>query len=225
MTLGEMIKSFRTETGYSMDDFAKSSGLSKAYVSILERNRNPVSGKPVVPSLKTIKSVSTVLGVELDDILQKLDPEQKISLGIDDNIIISLSDKETRQKRAISEFRIGRTALFPDDADAEKTLAEFELLGYEIDDIVSKDGRIKVADKRTEEVLVVDAQDFKAESHAPIERAQRISKKLQKEKDTLYALYQLADERDQEIVQRVLSRYEDDLVCKTYDCEKHNPKE
>lgn len=52
MILGDLIKKYRSETGTSMEQFAKKSGISKAYVSILERNYNPVNGKPVVPYLK-----------------------------------------------------------------------------------------------------------------------------------------------------------------------------
>ena len=41
MTLGEIIKQYRDENKMSMDAFAKKAGLSKAYISILERNYNP----------------------------------------------------------------------------------------------------------------------------------------------------------------------------------------
>lgn len=125
--------------------------------------------------------------------------------------------------KVTSEFRIGCTALFPDDSDAEKTVAELEMLGYEIAGTI-KDDQIKVADKRTEEIVLAFVQDFKDKSSAPKERALKIAQTLQKEKDTLYALYQLADERDQNLVNQILEKYQDDLDCKTYNCEKFNPK-
>lgn len=40
MTLGDVISKYRAEHGISMDKFAELSGISKAYISILERNRN-----------------------------------------------------------------------------------------------------------------------------------------------------------------------------------------
>ena len=67
MILGDLIKKYREENGMSMEQFAQRSGLSKAYVSILERNRNPVNGKPVVPSLETIKSVAQAIGKDFND--------------------------------------------------------------------------------------------------------------------------------------------------------------
>lgn len=76
MILGDMIKQYRTETHMSMEQFAQKSGLSKAYVSVLERNYNPVNGKPVVPSLETIKAVSGVIGKEFGEVIALLDGDQ-----------------------------------------------------------------------------------------------------------------------------------------------------
>ena len=49
MTLGELVHAYREERGMSMQEFADRSNLSKAYISMLERNRNPQSGRPPVP--------------------------------------------------------------------------------------------------------------------------------------------------------------------------------
>lgn len=73
MILGDLIKQYRTETHMNMEQFAQKSGLSKAYVSILERNYNPVNGKPVVPSLETIKAVSCVIGMDFNEVISLLE--------------------------------------------------------------------------------------------------------------------------------------------------------
>ena len=41
MTLGDVIKNYRTNYNMSMDMFAKKSGISKAYISLLEKNKHP----------------------------------------------------------------------------------------------------------------------------------------------------------------------------------------
>jgi len=64
-----------------MDVFAQKSGLSKAYISILERNVNPVNGKPVIPSLETIKAVSQTIGIDFNDVIAMLDEDQEVSLS------------------------------------------------------------------------------------------------------------------------------------------------
>lgn len=93
MKLGEIIKQYRKDHGYNMEEFAKKCGVSKAYISILERDCNPVNGKPVVPSIKTIKSVATAIGKDVNDVFSMLDPEQLIDLGIDD-MLTSEQEKE-----------------------------------------------------------------------------------------------------------------------------------
>ena len=66
-----------------MEQFAKKSGISKAYVSILERNYNPVNGKPVVPSLETIKAVSNAIGMDFNDVIATLDSNQPVAIRED----------------------------------------------------------------------------------------------------------------------------------------------
>ncbi len=81
MILGDLIKEYRQEHSCSMDQFAKLSGLSKAYVSILERNVNPVNGKPVIPSLETIKAVSQAINMDFNDVIAMLDGDQPVILN------------------------------------------------------------------------------------------------------------------------------------------------
>lgn len=80
MTLGDFIKVFRKNYDCSMEDFARRSGISKAYVSILERNFNPSTKKAVIPSLDTIKRVALATGVDFNDLLSALDSDQEVSL-------------------------------------------------------------------------------------------------------------------------------------------------
>lgn len=51
MTLGEIIKEYRTAHNLSMDAFSEKSGISKAYISLLEKNKHPKTGKPIAPSI------------------------------------------------------------------------------------------------------------------------------------------------------------------------------
>lgn len=86
MNLGDIIKNYRTEHGISQDVFAERSGLSKAYISILERNSNPTSKNPPIPSLETIKAVSAAICVDFNDIIALLDGDTKVSLKKEDSI-------------------------------------------------------------------------------------------------------------------------------------------
>lgn len=45
MTLGDIIKRYRNDHALSMDAFSERSGISKAYISLLEKNRHPKQEK------------------------------------------------------------------------------------------------------------------------------------------------------------------------------------
>ena len=63
-----------------MEEFAKLAGLSKPYISMLEKNRNSRTGKPIVPSVSTLKKVARVLNMTFDQLLRQLDNGQEIDL-------------------------------------------------------------------------------------------------------------------------------------------------
>ena len=73
MTLGDIIKEYRVSHGLSQDVIAERSGLSKAYISILERNRNPKTGEPPIASPKTINAIAVAIDSDFDAIFSKLD--------------------------------------------------------------------------------------------------------------------------------------------------------
>lgn len=81
MTLGDIIKEYRTAHGFSQDVIASRSNLSKAYISILERNRNPKTGEPPVASLKTIKAIAAAIESDFDTVFSKLDRNLRVSIS------------------------------------------------------------------------------------------------------------------------------------------------
>lgn len=81
MTLGDLIRQYRIDHNCSMETFAKRCGLSKAYISILERNYNPSTKREAIPSLSAIKSVSAAMGMDFNDVIAILDGNQKVQLS------------------------------------------------------------------------------------------------------------------------------------------------
>ena len=80
-TIGEIIKKYRQEHGISMEEFGKRSGLSKAYISLLERGKSTRSNKPIVPSIDTLSAIAKAIGEDLDTLVYMLDPDQEVRLG------------------------------------------------------------------------------------------------------------------------------------------------
>lgn len=73
MNLGELIKEYRNKNGLTMDSFAEKSGLSKSYISVLEKNRHPKTGLPIEPSLQVIKKVAKGMGITYEILMKRLD--------------------------------------------------------------------------------------------------------------------------------------------------------
>lgn len=105
MTLGKIIKEFRDLNNMTMDDFAKRSGLSKSYISILERETD-YRGNVINPSIETIDKVANAMSVDLDTVLSK----------IDQDIMINTSS----EKQALTEFI----------SDAEEAAAKWKFIKY-----------------------------------------------------------------------------------------------
>lgn len=73
ITLGEFIKKYRDDNKLSMDQFAKMSGVSKAYISVLEKNKRPKTGKPVTPSISIIKNIAETMNLSFNELINMLE--------------------------------------------------------------------------------------------------------------------------------------------------------
>lgn len=84
MFLGEIITKYREEHDMTMDVFADKAGLSKGYISMLEKNINPKTKNPIVPSLLTFQKVASAINVSFADLFAMVDKSQKINLSTSD---------------------------------------------------------------------------------------------------------------------------------------------
>ena len=82
MILGDIILNYRNsfKPKMSQRDFGKKCGLSHTYISALEKNIDPRTGKPISPTLDTIKFVSNGLDISIDELLKMLDGEQEFKV-------------------------------------------------------------------------------------------------------------------------------------------------
>lgn len=131
MTLGDMIKTYRSEHHLSQDAIAQRTGLSKAYISILERNINPSTGRPPEPTIKTIGLIADAINRDFDSVVSNLDPDIVISLQEQAPMAFSLTGKQeippgfSPPPETYKVPRIGTIAC------GEPILAEENIEGYE----------------------------------------------------------------------------------------------
>lgn len=102
MTLGDLVKKYRTEHDLTLRDFSKISGVSNGYISMLEKNEHPKTKKPIVPSIEKMKNIASAMGMSLDAVLELIDDDQPVSIGKDRSVAPALSNAEAE---LISKYR------------------------------------------------------------------------------------------------------------------------
>ena len=131
MTLGDIIKQYRHENNLSMDAFAERCGITKGYVSMIEKNENPRTKRPISPTTKTLESVSFAMGITVLELLDKINERttKKLSDRID-----MIPVGSTVSVRVVGTVRAGYGGLaFESDMGLE-SVSESSIAGYNIDD-------------------------------------------------------------------------------------------
>lgn len=111
MTLSELIIEYRHDHGLSQRQMASQCSLSTGYISLIEKETNPQTGKPMVPSLTVLNKLAKGMGITLDKLLSVCDDmpvdisttektvlDEKDGLDIDIvEIILSLSEGKKQE--------------------------------------------------------------------------------------------------------------------------------
>lgn len=102
MTLGSIIKEYRLTHKMSMDAFSEKSGISKAYISLLEKDKHPKTGKSIAPSIQSIKQAATGMNMSFDELFSLIDG--KVSITNEEPL------KKRRTTNAVTINVLGRVA-------------------------------------------------------------------------------------------------------------------
>ena len=117
MKLSELIIEYRREHGISQRQMASQCSLSTGYISLIEKEINPQTGKPMVPSLDVLNKLAKGMGITLDNLLSVCDDmpvdisatektvlDEKDGLDLEiAEIILSLS--ESKKQEALRYLR------------------------------------------------------------------------------------------------------------------------
>lgn len=83
MKIGGLVKEYRRIKGLSMQEFADFAGLSKGYISMLEKGRHPQNNREIVPSIETVQKIAIAMGLSIDELLKYVDNNQRINISHD----------------------------------------------------------------------------------------------------------------------------------------------
>lgn len=73
MKIGEIIKDYRKKHDLSLRDFAQRAGMSHGYIAMLEEGKNSKTKEPMVPTLPSLKKISSALGMSLNELISVAD--------------------------------------------------------------------------------------------------------------------------------------------------------
>lgn len=93
MTLGDLIYQYRVDHHISQRAFAQRCNVSNVYISMLEKNNNPSTGKPIIPSVTQLKAIASAMGYTLDEIMRMVDDDSLVSLEGDITRVSNMSPK------------------------------------------------------------------------------------------------------------------------------------
>lgn len=68
MTLPELIKEYRIKHNISQRQFALRCGVSNANISMIEKNLNPKTGQPLVPTLPMLHKIAKGMNMTIDEL-------------------------------------------------------------------------------------------------------------------------------------------------------------
>ena len=88
MRIGEWINTYRTENQLSMADFAKKTGVSKAYVGFLEKGT-------VNPTTKMLSKIANALGMTLQEFMVSVDDDDIITIPGASDLLPLTADEES----------------------------------------------------------------------------------------------------------------------------------
>jgi len=106
MTIGEIIREYRKEHGLSQRQFASLCGdVSNGYISMIERGKNPVNGKPIILSVEKVAMFAHAMGMSMNQLVEMAD-DMPIDIGTGANDrLYSLGEKLTAPSRS-NEWRM-----------------------------------------------------------------------------------------------------------------------
>lgn len=69
------------ENKITLKQFSERSGLSLAYINQLENNKNPKTGRSIIPSPETFLKVAKAMNMDVDELFRAVDQNQPIHIG------------------------------------------------------------------------------------------------------------------------------------------------
>lgn len=82
MKLSEIIRKYRADHDMSQREFAKRCNLSNSYISFIENECNPKTGRPMTPTIEQYKKIADGMSITVQELFESLDVDSPVKLNI-----------------------------------------------------------------------------------------------------------------------------------------------
>ena len=80
MKLSDLIIDYRNRMNISQREFSRRCNLSNSYISFLEKEVNPKTGKPIVPTIEQYKKLAEGMDISVNRLFELLDDDAPVDL-------------------------------------------------------------------------------------------------------------------------------------------------
>lgn len=127
MKLSHIITDYRSQMKISQREFARRCGLSNSYISFIENEHNPRTGKPIVPTLEQYQKIATGMGLTVHQLFERLDEDSPVDLHVSDTSRVPIVVPDSKQfVKIVQAMSV---------ADYETVMAIFEKTYKKLQDI------------------------------------------------------------------------------------------
>ena len=82
MKLGNILIDYRNRMQISQREFARRCGLSNSYISFIENEYNPRTGKPIVPTIEQYQKIASGMDMTVHQLFELLDEDSPVDLHV-----------------------------------------------------------------------------------------------------------------------------------------------
>lgn len=106
MKLSEIIRKYRQANGLSQREFAKRCGLSNSYISFIENECNPKTGRPLTPNIEQYKKIADGMGFTVQKLFESLDVDSPVILNKTPSSTSESEEAFQHYLKAVCESRV-----------------------------------------------------------------------------------------------------------------------
>lgn len=86
MKLSNVLTDYRDRLQISQRELARRCGLSNSYISFIENENNPRTGKPIVPTLEQYQKIAYGMDMSVQELFELLDDDSPVQLPPHDDV-------------------------------------------------------------------------------------------------------------------------------------------